>query len=72
MTDKLKRMASNSGFCELFWETLREYRKAGSTISQREIFEQLNDYWESEIGEPRFISYDAFRKVRDKKQKLEN
>lgn len=67
MSDKLKRMASTKGFIALFWETLIEYRKAGNGISQRKVFEQLNEEWEEEIGEPRFPSFDAFRKVRDRR-----
>ena len=67
MEDKLKTMASRDGFIRLFWTTLAERRQADPHVTQETVFEDMNDYYEEQIGEPRFKSFDAFRKCRDKR-----
>lgn len=68
MTDILKKLASRRGFVDEFWARLKRYRAEGKNVTHKQVFEELNDYWESEIGEPRFPSFNAFRKCRDKRQ----
>lgn len=65
-SEELLELATDKGFINAFWRTLRLYRSKGSTISQREVFEQLNEQWEYVMGDPRFPSFDAFRKCRDR------
>lgn len=67
MTDYLKKLASRRGFVDEFWVKLKQYRAEGRNVTHKQVFEELNDYWESEIGEPRFLSFNAFRKCRDKR-----
>lgn len=67
MTNILKKLASRRGFVEEFWARLKGYRAEGRNVTHIDVFNELNDLWESEIGEPRFPSYNAFRKYRDKK-----
>lgn len=67
MTDILKKLASRRGFVDEFWARLKQYRAGGMNVTHIEVFNELNDLWEAEIGEPRFPSYNAFRKYRDKK-----
>ena len=67
MTDILKKLASRKGFVDEFWTRLKQYRAGGMNVTHIEVFNELNDLWETEIGEPRFPSYNAFRKYRDKK-----
>jgi len=60
------KMVRKSGFVEVFWAMLAELRDFNPNITQRMVFEQLNEMYEAEFGEPRFASYDAFRKYRDR------
>jgi len=60
------KMVRKSGFVEAFWEVLSELRQFNPDISQRTVYEQLNEMYEAEFGEPRFASFDAFRKYRDR------
>ena len=64
-----KALVTDRGFIEAFWTLLRSYRAAGSAISQRAVFEELNEVYLEEFGEPRFRTFDAFRKCRDRKYK---
>jgi len=65
----IKQLATERGFTEAFWSLLAERRRAGLNITQREVFDELNDYYEEIIGEPRFSSFDAFRVRRDRRVK---
>lgn len=58
------QMVSGCGFIAAFWTRLIEYRKADIPISQRQVFDELNDFYESRYGQPRFPSYDAFKKFK--------
>lgn len=74
MEELLKQLCTDSGFIAAFWERLRDYRAQGRSVSQREVFEELNGLYEEEIGEPRFPSFTAFRLKRDRmfRKSLEN
>jgi len=61
------RMATRAGFIELFWERLFDIRKYVPELRQEDLFEDMNEMYLATFGEPRFPSYDAFRKYRDRK-----
>lgn len=61
------RMLTKKGFTDLFWERLKEARKADESITQETVFNILNDKYQAVMGCPRYSCLDSFRKVRDKK-----
>lgn len=64
---ELRDLITETSFIETFWRELRSRRTVGSRITHKQLFEELNDFYEEETGEPRFPSFDAFRKCRDRK-----
>lgn len=61
--DDLKRMVSAKGFCEVFWERIREDRRRGGRLTFRRCYHDMELEFEGEYNCSRFKSYDAFRKV---------
>lgn len=59
------RLVTRGAFIGVFWEELRERRKATPTVSQREVYEIIDARREEVYGEPLFPSFDAFRMYRD-------
>jgi hypothetical protein len=59
------RMMTKQGFKDLFDETFKEAKKQDQKITQEQIFNLLNEKWTAIIGEPRYSSYDAFRRRKD-------
>lgn len=57
---------TRDGFVEAFWSLLKNYYSAGEKVSHRQVFDELNDRFESVFGEPRWPSFDAFLKYRDR------
>lgn len=68
----IRQLATEKGFTEIFWSLLADYRRDGLNVTQRGVFDELNDYYEQEVGEPRFPSFDAFRVRRDRRVKRAN
>lgn len=66
---ELKDLITETSFIETFWAELRARRAVGSRITHKQLFEIMNDFYEEQTGEPRFPSFDAFRKCRDRKVK---
>lgn len=64
---ELRDLITETAFIETFWRELHKRRGAGVWITHKQLFEELNDFYEDETGEPRFSSFDAFRKCRDRK-----
>lgn len=67
--ETVKRIVTDSGFIAEFWDRLRLYRQAIPTTTHRAVFEELNALFEAEYGEPKYKSFDAFRKRRDGRRK---
>lgn len=63
ISDKLYRILTRQGFEEEFWSDLKTYRAQGSTITRREIYEDLEAIYEAEFNQRQFPSYEAFTKV---------
>lgn len=59
-------LITKRGFIEEFWARFRTANVSGRPRTQESIFEELNDIYEDEFGEPRFPSFDSFRKSRDR------
>lgn len=66
ITEKAKRIATRSGFVEEFWRDLAESRRIGYTLTQEDIFKDLNALYSRSFGQSAFSSFDAFRKYRDR------
>lgn len=62
------QLITKAAFIETFWRTLRECRSTNPRVTQREVFDMLNDRYEELSGEPRFSSFDSFRKCRDRRK----
>lgn len=64
--DDLKRMVTRRGFSEVFWERIRTDRRNGGKLTFRACYSQMELEYEAEYGEPRYPSYEAFRKARER------
>jgi hypothetical protein len=56
------RMFTREGFIEVFWEELIEQRKANCKISEKSVFDLLNEKFYQVFREFRYSSYDSFRR----------
>lgn len=57
---------TRDGFVSAFWALLKVYYSRGEKVSHRQVFDELNDRFEAVFGEPRWPSFDAFLKYRDR------
>lgn len=64
--DDLKRMVTRRGFSDVFWERIRTDRRNGGKLTFRDCYSQMELEYEAEYGEPRYPSYEAFRKARER------
>lgn len=55
------RMFTRKGFIEVFWEELQFRRKEDPKISEKAVFDHLNDKFYKIFNEFRYSSYDSFR-----------
>ncbi len=55
------RMFTRQGFIEVFWEELQSQRKENPKISEKAVFDELNQKFYSIFNEFRYSSYDSFR-----------
>ena len=59
--DELKLMATRPGFVEVFWRRLRGARRTNSKTTWRQVFNEMEDVFQGEYGQPLWPSFDAFR-----------
>lgn len=59
--ERVYRIITRRGFVEEFWNELRLRRAEDPKTTRREVFESLEELYESEFGEEQFPSYDSFR-----------
>lgn len=64
--EDIKRMVTGRGFSEVFWERIRADRRKGGKLTFRACYAQMELEYEAEYGEPRYPSYEAFRKARER------
>jgi hypothetical protein len=55
------RMFTRQGFIEVFWEELQTQRKENPKVSEKAVFDSLNDKFYMVFNEFRYSSYDSFR-----------
>jgi hypothetical protein len=55
------RMFTRQGFIEVFWEELILKRKENPKVTEKAVFDELNDKFYSIFKEFRYSSYDSFR-----------
>jgi hypothetical protein len=55
------RMFTRAGFIEVFWEELQAQRKINQKISEKSVFDMLNEKFYKTFNEFRYSSYDSFR-----------
>lgn len=60
------RLVTRKGFIAAFWAELTVRRRGDPTATYEQVFNYLNELFHQEFGEPRYRSYEAFRKDRDK------
>lgn len=63
ISELVYRLVTRDGFVDTFWHELAAARRADPAASRRQVFERLNGLYEQEFGRPQFPSYEAFRKV---------
>lgn len=61
-------LVTGRGFIRAFWAELRKRRAEDPGATQQDAFWYLNNHFEEVFGEPRFPSFDAFRKYRDRRR----
>lgn len=66
--DDITRMVSKEGFIQVFWERIREDRRAGGSMKFKECYYLMEEEFERAYGCTRFRSFDAFR-MADKRSK---
>ena len=59
--DRIKRLATRSGFIDLF------YSECDNDHTYKDTFERLNDEYEDVFGTPRYSDYNSFRNSRDRR-----
>lgn len=64
--NQVYQMITRRGFIALFWAELTERRRGNPAITYEQVFHDLNEHYREEFGEPRYRSYEAFRKDRDR------
>ncbi len=69
MDEFIKRLVTRRGFIDAFWQRFFERKNTGESVTQEDVYEELNDLYAAEFGEPAFVSFDAFRSVRRRLEK---
>lgn len=55
-------MLTPSGFRDVFWDELAKKRKENPGITQKEVFDLLNEEYYRVFGVYRYSDYDSFRR----------
>lgn len=58
-------MVTKRGFTDLFWEELIRLRKENDKVTHEEVYEMLENEYESTYGQRRYSSFQSFRVRRD-------
>jgi hypothetical protein len=59
------RTFTRQGFIEVFWEELQAQRKENPKISEKSVFDSLNDKFYVVFNEFRYSSYDSFKHIKN-------
>lgn len=66
--DEITKMATRSGFVEVFWSRLQELRHIGRKDTRQQIYEGMAQQYEAKYGVECFPSYEAFKKYMNRHQ----
>ena len=66
--DEITKMATRTGFVEVFWQRLRTMRRVGGTESRKIIYDSMDSEYEEKYGSSCFPSYEAFKKYLNRHQ----
>ncbi len=55
------RMFTRRGFIDVFWEELIDQRKINPKISEKDVFDKLNEKFFEVFGEFRYSNYMSFK-----------
>jgi hypothetical protein len=61
VTSQLLRMYTKKGFIEVFWEEVQRQRKENPKVTEKAVFDELNEQFYEIFNEFRYSSYDSFR-----------
>ena len=61
VSSKLIRMVTKAGFIEVFWEELQSKRRENCKVTEKAVFDEMNESFLAVFGEFRYSSYDSFR-----------
>jgi hypothetical protein len=62
--EQIIRMFTREGFTEVFWEELLQQRKTNPKISEKAVFDSLNQKFYNVFREFRYSSYDSFKHIK--------
>jgi len=68
INDNVRPLVTRRGFVRAFWRELRRRRGEDPTLTQEDIYNELEDCYREAFGEPQFPSFQAFRKWRDRRK----
>ena len=64
--DEITKMASRTGFLDVFWVRLQDLRRIGRTDTPQQIYNKMEQEHEAKYGIERFPSYEAFKKYKNR------
>lgn len=65
MNIRLIQMLTKQGFTNLFWNDLKKARKTNPKVTHEQIYEALEQEYQSEFKQRRYANFKSFRSRRD-------
>jgi len=66
--DEITKMATRSGFVDVFWKRLQDNRRIGKMDTREQIYTRMEAQYEARYGSGCFPSWEAFRKYLNRHQ----
>ena len=60
--DEITKMATRSGFVDVFWKRLQDNRRIGKQDTRQQIYFKMEGEYEAKYGAGLFPSWEAFRR----------
>lgn len=60
--DEITKIATRSGFVDVFWKRLQGNRRIGKMDTRQQIYTKMEEEYEAKYGAGCFPSWEAFRK----------
>jgi len=64
-SDRVLKMIHPKEFDRLFWKEVSKHK------THEQAFDRLNDEYKQATGQPRYSSYDSYRKARDTRSQMQ-